>query len=165
VGITQSVVCMEINSRAVDHSLMIWYNACMNIKEIEIYKDKIASIARKHSLTLVVLFGSQATGLTHKNSDIDVGYLSTGVLDYRAHYEITEALMQIFRNKDVELVNLENISPDTNKQVADDGVVLFETEKGIFDRFVISAYRRYMETKPLREYRYQYVKRFLNAYA
>lgn len=143
---------MEIKKRAVDNSQIIWYNVCMNIKEID--KNKIENIARKHGLTLVVLFGSQATGLTHKNSDIDVGYLATGVLDYREHYEITEALIQIFRIKDVELVNLENVSPDMNKQVTDEGIVLFESENGIFDKFVMNSQRRYIETKPLREYRY-----------
>ncbi|MBI2100805.1 MAG: nucleotidyltransferase domain-containing protein [Candidatus Vogelbacteria bacterium] len=126
---------------------------------------KIAEIAKRHRLTLLVLFGSQATGHTHKKSDVDVGYLANREIDYRENYDISIELAKIFKNPEVELVNLENVSPALKKQVADQGIVLFEAEKGKFDFFSIHAHRAYIETKPLRLYQRQSINDFIKEYA
>lgn len=128
-------------------------------------KKGIASIAEKHGLALVVLFGSHASGFTHKKSDVDIGYLSAKDLDYREAYVITQSLAPIFRNPDIELVNLDRVAPDFQKQVAEHGIILFESHKGVFDFFSLSAHRRYMDTKPLRAYRLLFIKNFLQMYA
>mgnify|MGYP001585179975 CR=1 FL=1 len=132
---------------------------------VNIDREKIEGIAKDHQLKLLVLFGSQATGHTHKKSDVDVGYLADREIDYRENYDITLKLARIFQNPDVEFVNLDNVSPVLKKQVADQGIVLFESKKGIFDEFSICANRIYMDTKPLRLYREIFIKDFLKKYA
>lgn len=132
---------------------------------VEVDKRVVVEIAKKHDLALVVLFGSQATGHTHKKSDVDVGYLSERDIDYRESYEITLAFGRIFKHADVELVNLLKVSPELKKQVADQGNVLFEEYTGAFDLFSIHANRTYLDTKPLRLYKESYVKDFLQSYA
>ncbi|MEK7621807.1 MAG: nucleotidyltransferase domain-containing protein [Patescibacteria group bacterium] len=131
----------------------------------EVDKGKIAEIAKHHGLELVVLFGSQATGHTHKKSDVDIGYIAHRVIDYRENYDISLELARIFKNPDVELVNLNNVSPALKKQVADQGIVLLEAEKGKFDFFSIKANRAYIETKPLRLYQHQFINDFIKEYA
>ena len=131
----------------------------------EVDKNKIADIAKRHSLKLLVLFGSQATGHTHKKSDVDVGYLADRPNDYRENYDITLELARIFKNPEVELVNINNVSPEFKKQVADTGILLFEERKGAFDFFSLHANRIYLETKPLRVYRDMLVKNFIENYA
>lgn len=133
--------------------------------DFEAVKPHIAKLAEKYGLTMVVLFGSQATGHTHKKSDVDVGYLASRDFDYAEQYAITEALMQLFRHPDVELVNLDKVSPELKKQVADHAIILFDKTGSLFDIFSIHANRLYMETKPLRVYREKYVKDFLKTYA
>lgn len=132
---------------------------------IEVDKKKIAEMAKKHDLGLVVLFGSQATGHTHKKSDVDVGYLSRRDIGYRESYNIALELARIFKNPDVEFVNMRNVSPELKKQAADQSIVLFEEDSSTFDMFSMYANRLYMETKPLRVYRDSYVKNFLKSYA
>jgi len=44
-------------------------------------KENIAQLATKYGLDLVVLFGSQARGVIHSKSDIDVAYLGEGKID------------------------------------------------------------------------------------
>ncbi len=128
-------------------------------------KEKISDIAKRNNLALLVLFGSQVTGYVHKKSDVDIGYISSNQeIDYRKNYDIALELARVFRNPDVELVNLNNVSPDLKRQVANHGRVLFEERKGIFDSFSIHANRVYMETKPLRAYRDIFIKRFLENY-
>jgi predicted nucleotidyltransferase len=59
-------------------------------------KQYIARIAQKYSLELILLFGSQATGRTHGQSDFDVAYLSKQKLDLEeeAKFKRLEASMK-----------------------------------------------------------------------
>jgi|SRR3989338_861694 len=127
-------------------------------------KEKIVDIAKRHKLALLVLFGSQATGHTHKKSDVDIGYLADREIDYRENYDITLELARIFKNPGVELVNINNVSPEFKKQVADTGVVLYEDDALTFDQFKISAFKLYIESKPLREFRAVAIKKFILAH-
>ncbi len=122
-------------------------------------------LAQKYGLSLVMLFGSQATGYTHKKSDVDIGYLSPKEIGYRENYKIALEVGRIFRKPDVEMVNIRNVSPELKKQVADQGIVLYEGRRSAFDLFRIHANRTYIETKPLRAYRDQRLKEFLQTYA
>jgi predicted nucleotidyltransferase len=133
--------------------------------DVNSVKPKIQKLAEKYGLSLVLLFGSQATGYMHKHSDIDIGYVSSRNIDYRENYDITLELMQIFRHKDVELVNIYNISPSMKKQIADTGIVLYEESPVIFDYFKMHAIREYIDTKPLRTYRDLLLKDFIKTYA
>ncbi len=124
-------------------------------------KQKIADLARQRELSLLVLFGSQVTGQTHSQSDVDVGYLASRPLDYRENYDLSVELAKIFENPTVELVNLENVSPVLKKQVAEHGLVLFEDRKNRFTYFSLAAHRAYLDTKPLRVYRDAFIKNFI----
>lgn len=128
-------------------------------------KSKIADLARKHKLSLVVLFGSQATGKTHKFSDIDIGYLAKERINYEELYNITIELCKIFKNKNVEFVNINNISPAHKKQISDNGILLFEKDSIIFDLYKVNALREYIDTKSLRRYQEMYISNFLEKYA
>jgi len=139
-----------------------WYSVVVITNE---QKNKIAEIAKRHKLALVVLFGSQATGHTHRRSDVDIGYVADKEIDYRENYEISMEMARIFKNPDVELVNIYNVAPDFKKQIADTGIVLYDGNESVFDLFKIHANRIYMETKSLRDYRLTYIKSFLQRYA
>lgn len=128
-------------------------------------KREIAIIAKKYELALVVLFGSQATGHTHSKSDIDIGFIAREEIDYRESYDINRALACVFKNTNIEEVNLRNVSPELKKQVAEEGILLYEENSSIFDLFKIHAFRSYMDTKPLRLYRAIRLKKFLQTYA
>ncbi|HEY4503665.1 MAG TPA: nucleotidyltransferase domain-containing protein [Candidatus Paceibacterota bacterium] len=128
-------------------------------------KSKIADLAKKRGLSLVVLFGSQATGYTHKMSDIDIGYISEKDIDYGESYDITIELCQLFKHRNVEFVNINNISPAHKKQISDTGIMLFEKDSMIFDLYKIYATREYLDTKPLRHHRDVYIRNFLEKYA
>ena len=128
-------------------------------------KKELAELAREYNIALLVLFGSQATGHTHKKSDVDIGFLSRTDIDYRKCYELSVSLARIFKNRDVELVNLGAVSPELKKQVADQGLLLHEEHPSAFDLFKIHANRIYMETKPLRRYRDEYLNYFLKKHA
>lgn len=128
-------------------------------------KIRIAKIARQRGLALVLLFGSQATGHVHKHSDVDIGYVSARAIDYKENYAISMELAQIFKHKDIEFINIYNVSPSIKKQIAETGIPLYEKDPTIFDYFKIHAFRQYIDTKPLRIYRDLLVKDFIKTYA
>ena len=125
-------------------------------------KSKIGELAKKYKLSLVVLFGSQATGYTHAKSDVDIGYISERYFDYAESYAINLELYKIFKTYDVELVNINNVSPAHKKQISDTGIILFEENPMIFDLYKVYAFREYIDTKPLRNYKNVYISNFLN---
>lgn len=139
----------------------LWYS--MNMTEAD--KKRITDIAKKYELSLAVLFGSMATGHTHEKSDVDVGFLAEKEIDSREYERVTTELAAVFKNPDIQLTNLRNVSPVLKKKVADEGVVLYARNNHLFDIFQIHANKLYMETKPLRVYRDQQLKEFLEQHA
>ena len=125
----------------------------MAVIDIAELKLKIAPLAEKYNLKLVVLFGSKATGRTHKNSDIDIGFLPVSNNDFNSEANLLIDLYQLFRREDVQLVNLGNASPLLQYSALSECVVLFEKDSGIYNDARNYAFKLYVEAKPLYDLR------------
>lgn len=123
---------------------------------------RIAAIAEKYRLSLVLLFGSQATGKTHKQSDVDIAILSEKELGLREMGELSLIFMQGLKAKDVDLVDLKTAPPLLLKQVATNAILLYENKPLVFSTFRVYALKRYMEARPLFKLREESFSRFLN---
>lgn len=123
---------------------------------------KIETVARAHNLTLVVLFGSQATGKTHRESDMDIAYLAHTPLDIKDDVQLNYELTLIFGTDHVDTVNLHHASALLLKQIADDGVVLYEKTGIEFAELEVYALRRFREAQPLFEIRREKLDAFAN---
>jgi len=132
--------------------------------DMEKIKPKIAELADKYGLSLVLVFGSQTTGKTHPQSDVDIAYLSDNLLDLMEESALSVALMQIFKTNFVDIVSLRNASPLLQKEIADSAIVAHESRKSLFNEFVINAVKKYFETKKLFKIRSEYVSHKINQY-
>ena len=132
--------------------------------DIASVKPKIAKLAEKYGLTLVVLFGSQVTGQTHKESDVDVAYSSEKKLSFDDEVLLNTDLTEAFRNDKVSLVNLKTASPLLLKQIVTNALVLYEKTPHLFIETFIYALRAYEEARPLFELREEYLNRRINEY-
>lgn len=132
--------------------------------DIEKIKPKIAELAEKYRLSLVLVFGSQATGKTHIQSDADVAYLSENPMDIMEESEFSLALMEIFKTNFVDIVSLRNASPLLQKEIADSAIVAYESRKSLFNEFVINAIKKYFETKKLFKIRSEFLDYKINQY-
>jgi len=74
-------------------------------------KNKIKEVAEKYHLNLVLLFGSRATGRTHKESDFDVAYLPQKNLNYDDEIDINFQFTNIFRHDRVDTVDMRKAPP------------------------------------------------------
>ncbi len=123
----------------------------MNITEQ--HKIKITEIAQKYELSLVLLFGSQARGKTHPQSDVDVGFFSDHSMGLREIAQLEFEMSQTLQIGSLELVRLNGMSSLFLKNVLDDGILLYERAPGDYTSFAGIVFKRFVEEKPLRELR------------
>ncbi len=124
-------------------------------------KSEIASLARKYGITLFVLFGSQATGRTHAQSDADFAFVSKHALSPHeiAHYAFDLSAVAHFSH--IELTDIHDAPPLLLKQVAVTGILLYEAEPSVYALFRIYAIKRYMEAQKLLSLRVASLNAFL----
>ncbi|MBI4599756.1 nucleotidyltransferase domain-containing protein [Candidatus Uhrbacteria bacterium] len=127
----------------------------------KLQKESIAEIAKKYGLTLVLLFGSQARGKTHRESDIDIGFLSEkSMMSLREIADIEFEMAQKTKMSNVELVRLAGMSSLFLRQVMNEGRVLYEDKPGVFTSFASYVFKRFVEEKPLRDLKKQSLQTF-----
>ncbi|MFQ5661823.1 MAG: nucleotidyltransferase domain-containing protein [Candidatus Paceibacteria bacterium] len=115
-------------------------------------KEKIEQIAQKYSLELVLLFGSQITGKTHKESDYDIGYLSKKNLDIGDEGNLIIDLLPIVEKRDERIINLVNIkkaSPLLLYAITTQAQVLYEKSSISFAKLRAYGFKKYIEMKPM----------------
>lgn len=129
------------------------------------FKDTIANLACKYHLSCVILFGSQATGKTHAQSDTDMAFLSDHEINFDERIAMKSDFADALRIKNLELINARKVYPIFMKQIADKGKVLYEDSPGIFTTYKVYAFKMYVDTAPLRKMREEYLNRFIASHA
>lgn len=132
----------------------------MNLNEEQ--KNQLRAVAEKYKIRLFVLFGSTATGKTHKTSDADIAYLSARALTIREEAEIIIALSPILKNNRIDLVNLHRAPPLLLYAITKDGKTLYATDPLEFYGLCAYAFKRYIEAKPLFRLKNERLKLALN---
>lgn len=123
-------------------------------------RDKLTPLYSRPDLVLVILFGSTATGATHRQSDVDIAILGSNVLDI---VEMTNAVMRLLSDNRADVVDLRRTSPLLAMEVARHGRVLYERRLGDYAAFYSLAYRRYVDTAKLRRAQQEAIAVFLHA--
>jgi len=132
----------------------------MNKNIIKLLRDAAKEIAEKYDLAFLAVFGSQATGKTHPQSDIDIAFSRDVPTSLKEEVALAFDLSQIVKREDIDLVNLSAAPPLLLHCVSREGVVLFEREPGLFAEFQMYAFKRYIEAKPLFRLQRESLKKF-----
>lgn len=117
----------------------------------------IATIAKKHGLALVVLFGSRARGDAREKSDFDIAYSSIAPLPFNEENTMAVEFHSVLKTSDVDIVNLSTASPLLLKKIADEGIPLYEAKESLFNSLYLYAMRIYRDSAALGEMRRDYV--------
>lgn len=126
-------------------------------------KKDIEKLCKEFQLKFLVLFGSQASGKTHKKSDVDIGiYPENGVHDLA---ELEQKLASIFHTSHIDLVNLKEAGPLLQKEVALKGNILYEKEKASFSLFQMYAVSAYYDFQPYLKLREKVVQDWINKHS
>lgn len=123
-------------------------------------KKLIEKIAEKYSLRLLLLFGSQADGRTHKHSDFDVAYLSYRDLSLREECSMDVDLFPVCGSKKVDLVNIKTTSPLLKEHIFRNNKILFCSDKSVYNEYSIYAFKSFVEAKPLFALRDQLINNY-----
>jgi Predicted nucleotidyltransferases len=100
-------------------------------------------------LEFLYLFGSQASGDTHEQSDVDLAYRAGTRLDAVARFQLQERIAARI-HRDVDLVDLATASTVMRVQVIDGGKVLYardDVARQYFEMTALSSYARLNEER------------------
>lgn len=116
----------------------------------------LESFARKHGIGLVILFGSQASGRAHSQSDVDVAVVADRplTLDDRSALAALLAERFGFAEDTIDLVEFRDAPPLVQFQITEHGKLLWGNPAD-FLRLRVLAWRRYLDTAKLRKLREQ----------
>ena len=109
----------------------------------------VQKIVSKYKLQMLVYFGSYMTENYHKESDIDIAYLSENPLIPIEKIGLLEDLIIAHRKSEIDLVDLRTAEPVLRCEIAINGKLLYEKEDGLFDRYYLYYIKRFYELKPV----------------
>ena len=121
-------------------------------------QKRINELAKKYQLKLILLFGSRATGKTHKESDYDVAYLPSGNLSYDEETDINLQFIGIFSHDRIDTVDLRKANPLLLYGIFKNCQILFAEDDLIFYRYRVYILKKYIEAEPYYEQKYKKLK-------
>lgn len=124
-------------------------------------KQKIKELAQKYNLKLILLFGSQALKKTHRESDVDLAFLSGENLSFEEETLLNTEFCGILKTDRVDTVNLRKAPPLLLKEILDNCRILYRKEKLDFSFFEALVLQKYFEAKPLFQFRHEKLKRLI----
>ena len=126
---------------------------------IDAVRARFGDIAHERpDLRLIIIFGSAVRDRSTARSDVDVAVLADDAADLDAMYLTLAPRLQTSR---LDLVDLRHASPLLAFEVARSGRLLFERSAGLFRQFQSLAFRRYADTKKLRDAQRRSIEVFL----
>ena len=130
-------------------------SAWERIVHLDILHPQLTHLFRQRPVQLAYLFGSQATGYTHTESDVDVAVLLDAALT--ADERFTErlacigALSHLFGTDNVDVVILNEAPPLLAYEVLRHGVLVYCAADEERVEFQVRTLRAYEDTAPLRD--------------
>lgn len=123
-------------------------------------QKKLAAIAKKYSLKLIILFGSADENRQHKKSDIDVAVVLSKPIFLRKELDLRSELFKIFK-KEIDLVQIQHAGPLLLGQIAKKGKLLYGNKKD-FSALRIYAQKCFLDFEPYFKLREQIINRKLS---
>jgi len=137
------------------------YASMTNLKarrSIEEIREGLSPLFYDEGLRLVLLFGSAVSGKIHNKSEVDLAVLFDKPVDILA---LTNRVVRFLHTDQVDVVDLKRTSPLLRYVSVRHGKLLYERESGMFHEFYSLAFRRYVDTKKLRDAQAQSIQQFL----
>jgi len=121
--------------------------------------EELKNICKKNRIKMVLLFGSQVTGRSCAESDVDLGILlNDDSYDFK---EILKDLMQVFEGNIIDVAILNHGDPVLKFEIISGCKILFCEENELFLNFYISTVKQYNDTKKFRTLEDAYLGNFI----
>lgn len=126
-------------------------------------QNKIKKIAKKYSLSLVLIFGSKITKKTHENSDLDIAVLSKENLDLKKYSEVLFDLAEIFPHQEIDLVFINRADPLLLKKILENYKVLYGSKTDL-NNLKIYSFKKYCDYKKYFDLEEKFVHKFVSEF-
>jgi predicted nucleotidyltransferase len=123
-------------------------------------KINLTKIAKKHKLSLILMFGSYVSGKTHPKSDLDIAILSKSELDLDEHLKLYGELSGVFSHKELDLISLNHADPLLLKQILTNCKLLYGSNRACVE-LKIYAFKRYCDYKIYFDLEKKFVYQFM----
>lgn len=107
--------------------------------------EKLKIICRKSKIKLVLLYGSQASGKSGEDSDVDLGLLLYD--DSYDFKEIIKDLMEVFSGYIIDAAILNHSDPVLKYEIISNCRILFSDDDEAFINFYMSTVKQYNDVK------------------
>lgn len=133
----------------------------IRITKVKFNKEQIGRFKKLGVLT-VYIYGSQANGRAHSDSDIDVGVVFANPEKYkdttiRVYSELFDIFSDVFLGRKIDVVLLQFTSPTLQFNAAVEGIVIYEANKEKSFQYKETAVKRYADIKYFLDLRTQEV--------
>jgi predicted nucleotidyltransferase len=130
-------------------------------------ENELASIRRwceQRPLRICVLFGSQATGKTHPNSDVDLAVWPDSAITPEQKLQwVTD--LSLLLNNDVSLVIVSpDLDPTLGFEIVKNGRLLYQQEKELWLKERSRLWHAYNDSLPFRRAARQQLKKLAEAF-
>ena len=127
--------------------------------EIDDHIPQLHALFARRGVILAYLFGSQAGGAAGPLSDVDIAVLLGPEVPRErwgdVQIDLIGDLTSLFHRNDVDVVTLNRATPLLAWEVVRCGQRIYEPDPGVRVDFETAAFRRYVDTKPLRKLQLQ----------
>jgi predicted nucleotidyltransferase len=125
-------------------------------------QEQLEELFARQGVILAYLFGSQATEQAGPLSDVDVAvWLGPDVPPRQGwgdvQINLMDELARLFEVKRVDVVILNRATPLMAHQVVKYGRIIYEPDPLARIRFEVTAFHRYVDTKPLRKLQHKHL--------
>lgn len=124
----------------------------------EMQKEKIGEICRSFGVTILLLFGSQISGKTNEESDIDLAFAGGRPLTFD-EAAFNAELQAVFGARRVDTVNIFKTNPLLKKRIFDEHLPLYIENSFLYHSLASYAVKSYLETKHLRDNLREYLNK------
>ncbi|WP_291636054.1 nucleotidyltransferase domain-containing protein [Clostridium sp.] len=121
--------------------------------------EELKNTCIKHGIKMILLYGSQATGNSNADSDVDLGLLLKD--DSYNFEEIIKDLMQVFKENIIDVAILNHGDPVLKFEVISNYKILFCKEDEIFIEFYLNTVKQYNDTRKFRVLEEVYLENFI----
>ncbi len=125
-------------------------------------ETELQRIGEQYGLKLILLFGSQVSGITHEQSDTDIAVLTQKGegLKFDALLDLTADLSGLFE-KDPDLSVLDHADPLFLHNVVEGAILLYGEERD-FEALRLKAFKAYQDFRPILELERQFLLKEYN---
>ncbi len=131
--------------------------------DFENVKVPIGGVAKKHGLSLVLLYGSQVKGDIHKESDIDIAVLGVKPISTDDLIALSNEFAQIFEVYEIDVKSLHNTGALFRYQVMSNSLLLYGRSYD-YHSFKAYAFRSYHDSRDLLRLKEVLIKKRIHSF-